>query len=653
MKPSDDSALVATLYHEDSLQALDDLESRTFALLAPPSGILPSEWAQKNYWITTGSRKGYCVPDPFQVEIMDAAARPGVREIIFKKPQQIGWSMICNTFIGWAVDIHGQDVLMVQPSVDTAEKYAKDRLDPMIENCSTLADQLVMPTAKRPGSTTRNKYFRRGGSLFIASGTAPKELRSFSCARIILDERSGMLVDVGGEGDPGMLARGRAETFDDLVILEGSTPAKPPGIDPIDTGYERSSKALYHVPCPHCNATQPLTWRNPYKPKDYMLKFDWDRVSRRVYPDSVHYRCLYCGEQIWEKTKYAMAAAGTWVHQRPEVTDVLGYWINSLYLLAKPNWPLLAQEWLDAQASPSKLRSFIHLRLAECFEEKGQSVSPNWLRELADQDERPRAVVPDGAALIIITCDVQTGGGGRLEAQVVAWYPNEAAVLVDHQIFPGDPLQPDCWSDFDEWRLAGWAHEKGARMQAHLVLVDSSDGGTQDAVYSYCQPRMAEGVFPLKGAKNISAAGYAQDSFTRKNTVRFFLIATDATKQAVYSRLAQPVGQGRSIALPKWCSEEYLAQICAEKRVKTENPKTGGISYEWHKVRDRNEGLDLWSYQIAGYWILTRILYPDLGGPEGQAYLEQIARTASATPEGEVQYQQASGRRIRSRGIYT
>lgn len=645
----EDSNLLATLYHDDSLRALDEIEARSLALLAPPSNLLPSDWARANYWITTGSRKGYCSPDPFQIEIMDAPVRPGVREVIVKKPQQIGWSMICNVFIGFSIDQFGDDVLMVQPSVDTAEKYAKDRLDPMIENCPALGDQLVLPTAKHAGSTTRNKYFRRGGSIFVASGTAPKELRSYSTGKIVLDERSGMLVDIGGEGDPGIIARGRGETYDDLVVLEGSTPAKPPGIDPIDTSYERSSKALYYVPCPHCGAMQPLTWRNPNKPGEYMLRFDYDHATRRVFTDTVHYQCLYCGKAIDEKHKYSMIAAGKWVHQRPEIIDVLGYWLNSLYLVARPNWASLAQEWLDAQASPSKLRSFIHLRLAECFEEKGQSVSPNWLRELANEDKRPRAVVPDGTAILIITCDVQSGGGGRLEAQVVAWYPNEAAVLVDHQIFPGDPLQPDCWADFDAWRLAGWRHERGARMAAHLILIDSSDGGTQDAVYSYCKPRMAEGVYPLKGTKNISAAGYAQDSFTRKNTVRFWLVATDATKQAVYSRLAQPVGQVRSITIPAWASEEYLAQVCSEKRIKTENPKTGGITYEWHKLRDRNEALDLWSYQIAGYWVLTQILYPDLGGTDGQTHLEDLARQASESKD-EVTYGHASGRRIRSHG---
>lgn len=646
---TDHPELLAALYNDEALAELEAIERRALAGMAPPSSILPSQWCQKNYWINKGPRQGYMVPDPYQVEIMDAFARPEVREIIVKKPQQIGWSAICNVFCFWSVDVHQDDVLMVQPSVDTAEKYAKERIEPGIESCQSLRDQLILPSAKHSGSTTRNKYFRSGGSIFVGSGSAPKELRSFSTGKIVLDERSGMAVDIGGEGDPGEIARGRGETYDDLTVLEGSTPAKPPGIDPIDTGYERSSKALFNVPCPFCNAMQPLWWRHPQNPKEYMLKFDYDGATRRVHPGSVRYKCMHCGKSIDESWKVRMVHAGTWIHRRPEIRTVLGYWLNSLYLVAKPNWDSLAQKWIDAQASPSKLRSFIHLQLAECFEEKGQSISPSWLRELANKDDRPRAVVPDGAALLIITCDVQTAAGGRLEAQVAAWFPNEAAVLVDHQTFAGDPLQRDVWEDFDAWRLAGWDHERGARMHAALALIDSSDGGTQDAVYAYCQPRMAEGVFPLKGTNSISAAGYAQDSFTRKNTIRFFLVATDATKQAVYSRLSQPVGQMRSIALPAWCSDEYLAQVCAEKRVRTENPKTGGVTFAWHKTRDRNEGLDLWSYQIAAWWVLTQILYPDLGGPNGQAYLEDLARQASESKE-EVTYAEAPGRRIRSRG---
>ena len=646
---TDHPELLAALFNEESMRELDAIECRALSGMAPRSAILPSQWCQTNYWINKGPRQGYMIPDPYQNEILDAFARPEVREIIVKKPQQIGWSAICNVFCFWSVDIHQSDVLMVQPSVDTAEKYSKERIEPGIESCRHLLDQLILPNAKHSGSTTRNKYFRSGGSIFVASGTAPKELRSFSTGRIVLDERSGMAVDIGGEGDPGEIARGRGETYDDLIVLEGSTPAKPPGIDPIDIGYERSSKALFNVPCPFCNALQPFWWRDPQKPKEYMLKFDYDHATRRLIPGSVYYRCLYCGHPIDETWKARMVHAGAWVHRRPEIKDVLGYWLNSLYLVAKPNWDSLAQKWLDAQASPSKLRSFIHLHLAECFEEKGQSVSPNWLRELANKDKRDRAIVPDGTALLIVTCDVQTAAGGRLEAQVVAWFPNESAALVDHQIFTGDPLQPDVWADFDAWRLNGWRHEHGARMHAHFIMIDSSDGGTQDAVYAYCQPRMSEGVYALKATNSISAAGYAQDGFTRKNTIRFFLVATDATKQAVYSRLAQPIGQMRSIALPAWCSDEYLAQVCAEKRVKHENPKTGGITYVWVKVRDRNEGLDLWSYQIAGYWVLTQILYPELGGPDGQSILESLARQASEARE-EVSYSDGGGRRILSRG---
>jgi phage terminase large subunit GpA-like protein len=645
----EEAALQVALYSPETMDSIDEMEDRVMALLAPPARILPSEWARTNYWITTGSRKGFMVPDPYQIEIMDAAADSEVHEIIFKKPQQIGWSAILNVYFMWNVAVHAEAVLMVQPSVDSGEKYCKDRLDPAIENCEVLNELLVLPTAKKGASTTRNKYFSNGASFFCASGTAPKELRSYSCPKIALDERSGMRVDVGGEGDPGMLARGRAETYDNWQVLEGSTPALPPGIDPIDTSYERSSKGLYHVPCPHCQAMQPLTWRHPFKTGEYMLQFVADPITKKVDPESVHYRCLYCGEQIDESSKIAMIEAGKWVHQRPEIRDVRGYWINSLYLCARRNWHAMAQEWVDAQGSPSKLRTFIHVRLAECWEERGQAVSPNWLRELADQDERPRGIVPDGAAIVEVTCDVQDGGGGRLEASVVAWFPNEAAVLVDHQIFPGDPLQPDCWDDFDAWRLAGWQHANGARIQAHIVLIDASSGGHQDAVYSYCQPRMAEGVFPIKATNSISSPGYAQDCFTKKNTIRFFLIPTDATKQAVYGRLAQPVGQTRSIALPKWVSEEYLAQISSEKRLKVENPKTGGISYQWIKLRPRNEALDIWSYQIAGWWILTKILYPDLGGPDGQAYLESLARQASASHET-VEYAQTVGRRIRSKG---
>jgi phage terminase large subunit GpA-like protein len=80
------------------------------------------------------------------------------------------------------------------------------------------------------------------------------------------------------------------------------------------------------------------------------------------------------------------------------------------------------------------------------------------------------------------------------------------------------------------------------------------------------------------------------------------------------------------------------------------NPKTRTTKHQWTKKQDRNEALDLWVYALAGFWILTRILAPELSGPEGQKQLERLAARAS----GKVPQAQDSGRgglRMVSRGV--
>jgi len=50
--------------------------------------------------------------------------------------------------------------------------------------------------------------------------------------------------------------------------------------------------------------------------------------------------------------------------------------------------------------------------------------------------------------------------------------------------------------------------------------------------------------------------------------------------------------------LPEWVTREYLEQLTAEKKL----PKTvkgRGTVYEWQKIRDRNEALDLEVYCLA------------------------------------------------------
>jgi phage terminase large subunit GpA-like protein len=632
--------------HPDQLDALDAMDERLRALWEPPAIIKPSDWARANLWITMGARKGPCEPDPYQIEIMDCMMDPDVREVIYIKPVQIGWSTILNAVVGWGLDVHAMEMLMVQPSQGTAEEYAKDRIQPMIDHCESLSGLAIPATNRRSGSTVRKKRFRNGAYLVIASATAPKELRSYSSRMILLDERSAYRVDVGGEGDPGKIARGRGETYEDLVIFQGSTPAMPRGIDPTEQDYFKGSMAQYFVPCPQCNGMQTLVWRD--EGGQYRLLYELDS-KRKVIPGSTFYVCKHCGHPIEERWKRPMVGAGDWIHEHPEVRKVRSFRNNSLYSVVKDNWEQLAQEWVDAQTSPSELKTFINLKLAETWEEKGDALEKGLLQSRLESYERGR--VPNGAGVIITTCDVQKD---RLEAKHTAFGEGEEAWIVDYRAFYGDTSQPEVFEEFDAWLLQPLHHAtSGRHMPLDLVLVDARYN--QAAVYEFIMPRqsLARRCFACVGEDYIDRPGMAKESTTRKARVKLFVIATDSSKKKAMGALQRLHPGPRYVHLPDWVPDEYLDQLTSEKLEQRIDPRTRKVSTRWIKTRDRNEAWDLMHMAHAGLWILQNILgpirYSDLGSLAKGAALE--IRNAD-DPEHLARGTSPKGRRLLSPGPF-
>ena len=243
--------------HPTALDELHAAQARARRLWRPPAELSIEEWAQKHRVLPSQSgRPGEWRADPIQREIQDACSDPAVREVVFQKATRLGWSEICNNALGWGIDVHGMAMLMLQPSRDTAEAYAKDRLEQMIESTPALAVKLRLATSKLSGSTTRDKRFTNGGSFFVASAGNPRELRSRRARFVIEDEADGYQNDVSNEGDPDRIVRRRMDEYFDSRLLIGSTPGMPQGISRIEKAYNRSSMGVYL-----CHAPTATPWR--------------------------------------------------------------------------------------------------------------------------------------------------------------------------------------------------------------------------------------------------------------------------------------------------------------------------------------------------------------------------------------------------------
>ena len=158
--------------------------------LSPDASALPGEWSTD--------------AAPFQREIMDAFNEPKV-SASYKRTHTI------VVIVGYSIDKDPAPILVVQPTLDMAETWSKDRLVPMLRDSPTLRGKVTQ--SKRDGENTiRHKKFS-GGHLTVSGANSPSSLASRPIRFVLLDEVDNYPVSAGVKGDPANLAVKRATTF--------------------------------------------------------------------------------------------------------------------------------------------------------------------------------------------------------------------------------------------------------------------------------------------------------------------------------------------------------------------------------------------------------------------------------------------------------
>jgi phage terminase large subunit GpA-like protein len=502
--------------------------------------------------------------------------------------------------------------MIVQPTIDMAKRYSRQRLSPMIEESPRLRMKVRENRSRDEANTTLLKEFP-GGFMAIAGANSAAGLRSMPVRDLFTDEEDGYPMDVDGEGDPVQLARARQTTFSRRKHLRTSTPTTK-DYSRIEAAYLLSDRCRYQVPCPHCGAMQALEWGAD---KPHGIKWTKDPDGTPL-PATVRYVCAAGGCEIQEHHKPGMLAAGQWVAQNPGAQGrrVRGFHLSSLYSpLGWLSWQSLVVEWHAAMASaragdPSLLRVFINTRLAETFEEQGDRADQHALRRRAA--DLPLRQVHWGMFVCTIGVDVQ---GDRLEAYVWAWGRGMERQLVDRAVFYGDPAQAESevgspWAALTEYRRTPILHASRRPVPILAAAIDTGGHHTQ-AVYSYARQHAHAHVLAVKGAshggKAVIGKPTEQDINWRgqklKRGVKLWPIGTDTAKAEIYGRLRLDQPGPGYVHLSKHFDDEVFEQLTAERLV-TRYVK-GHPKLEWVKPAGRrNEALDCAVYALAAaHWL--------------------------------------------------
>lgn len=551
-------------------------------IMTPPPNLTVSEWADEFRQLSSESsaEPGQWNTDraPYQREIMDAVNDPFFEDIVIMASAQVGKSEILNNIIGYHIDVDPCPIMMIQPTLDKAKEYSKERIAPMIRDTKVLKKKVSDSKSRDGGNTTLQKTFS-GGYIALGGANAPAGLASKPIRIVLADEIDRFPVSAGTEGDPLDLVEKRTTTFYNRKIIKVSTPTIK-GASRIEKEFELSTKEYYHLPCPSCGEYQPLKWA-------------------QIHFESECHACKECGslhsEYEWKDQQ------GRWIPEVPEA-KIRGFHLNEL-LSPWRKWGQIIETFKNAKLKGNEsMKVWVNTSLGETWEEdESQKLDTD---ELSERLEEYEADIPDGVKILTAAVDVQDD---RFEIEVVGWGEGKESWGIEyHKIF-GNLNTQQIWNELDEYLSRTWSKEDGKKFEIKCTCIDVGGHFTND-VYRFTKPREKKRIYGIKG-KSVKKGEYVPlIAGTSRNNIEKALLITLGTgdgKAKVMSNLQLKEFGPNYCHFPrgKGYDNKYFDGLTAERLV-TRYEK--GIPYQvWVKFRARNEPLDLRVYNTAAIEILN------------------------------------------------
>ncbi len=565
-------------------------------LLAPPPDLTVSEWADGYRKLSSeaSAEPGQWRTDraPYQRGIMDAINDIDVETVVVQSSAQVGKTEFLLNMIGYHIDNDPAPIMLVQPTLDMAQAFSKDRLAPMLRDTPAIRGKVKDVRSRDSGNTLLHKVFP-GGHITLAGANSPASLASRPIRIVLGDEVDRYPVSAGVEGDPVMLVSKRTNTFWNRKKIWVSTPTTK-GTSRIEALYLGSSMEQWCVPCPSCGEHQPFSWAQ--------IKFDYDKETQMC--TKAEHACRSCGalhpKQDWHQED------GKWIARKPNA-KTRGFHLNEF---ASPwkQWETIVEEFHTAKLGGQETQKvWTNTSLGETWEEEGEQIEDE---QLMKRLEGYKHGVPNQVKVLTAAVDVQDD---RFEIEIVGWGAGKESWGIRYDKLYGDLKQQDIWRQLDEYLSRSWSNAEGKKFVPAITCIDSGGHFTTE-VYRFCKPREARRIYAIKG-KGAQDGEYVPFLNGSKRTPRektvLFNLGVDEGKAKVVSRL-QVVAEGPGYChfpIDRGYNQDYFKGLTAEIMVTRYRL---GVGYKvWKKVRDRNEPLDLRVYNTAALEILNPNLDED------------------------------------------
>lgn len=616
-----------------------------------------TEWARENRFL---SPKSAAQPGRWDVSVTpwvagmhEALDDPAVVKVVARKSAQVAWTDgVLLNYLAKRICVDPCPMIVMFAKEQAAKEFNQEKFIPMVELTPELRSRVPISNRKSADNRWAMKTFP-GGFLKLVGSNSAASVKSTPAPVVAVEEPDDCNANLDGQGDTITLLEERTKTFPRRKVIFGGTPTIE-GLSRVDSAYRASDQRIFKVPCPHCGEWQDLRWENVRWQSDETVNHE---VFGHALPDTAAYVCPHCGALWSDAEKNSAVRQGRWEAQA-DFHGIAGFYINEIYsTFAGSKLRFLVEKYLTAEKAmnegdDSKMRSFVNNQLGLAYAFTSDLPSAEELEARAeDYDE---LTVPEGGLILTAGIDVQHD---RLAVIVRAWGRGEESWLVYWGEIHGQTAvaEAGAWVDLDRFLSQNFKHVNGAAMRISAASIDSSDGQTSDAVYSFVRKRMNRGFMAIKGSSTDRAEIFnsPQTSIDKnrhnkawKFGVRPFIVGVDRAKDLLLGVDASAgrirlTGSGPArFHFYKGVRPDYFGQLLSEVKAPHRSIRNRKV---WQKKSgERNEALDCEVYALhaarslkINLWGETRwrayeekIRQPDIFG----TMVESAVPPASSTP---------------------
>lgn len=537
---------------------------------------------------------------PMLVEIMDSlSAHSSVREVTLVFPAQFGKTIITTNWIGYTMHHAPCPMLGLMPSLESRDDWKLQKLNPMMAETLAIRD-LLGGLKSRDAANSKNAVEFPGGVLFLGGGNSPNSYAQRSAKSGFVDDLDRFPWEVGKEGSPVQLMRGRFEGFPNYKFLKISTPTVE-GASLILLEYEQSDQRRYHVPCPACGERQHLRWKN----------MKWDQTHS--HPAWAEYECEHCGHGIKHHHKPQMLADGVWVPAHPEIRLHRGYHANRLYapIGLGSSWTDMAARFLAVKNDPTTLKTFINTQLAEGWKTTVSKLASHDLAKRAEAYDLRQ--IPPG--VLAITCSVDTQDEW-LAVKLLGWgAPLHPDGPPRHWLLDWDEIRlaqkntthTEVWDELEKYLHLPLVNAWGRPMKIEAVAIDSRGHRSKEVRDFVMRDSLRVPVYAVQGATNRMNRPIAQNASDQdkkrngqalKTGYGLWNVGTEHAKDYIYGRLAadgEVPPEDRIFHFPSGLPLDYYHGLLSE----VFDPDKGRYVQKAGAQYKRNEPIDTMGYAWA------------------------------------------------------